>query len=494
MTTSILKCVWQQVFQDEVKVEVISPLTLLHPRSGRLLIPHEGHAKILTSRDGFSKLSYKLFCDGAGGGGGGEDVVWVGEEGEIVAGSVNGHAVVIVTASEEDTGLNQSAIVHVEVGTVVGLSLSPLSLAQATPNSKHHAFPLGYSAEFRVTLLDGSGRAFDFADIPVGYRLNRFDIVRVTPGTNGMYIVKAAAKGQVILRVSLSLQPRISDYIRVHVGYAIIPSLAVVHVGAKVCFTTHLTEESSGEWSTGEGGVMHLSPGTGVGTARSPGRAVIYHKIKGVSDTHTEITVKRVAEVVIKANEKDLPRFTNARRQKELGPYSVLVSFYHTQNQKDQGYFTSLLTSPHSACSSETGAPTSGSYIQQVPFHCLMELRDAENSLESERFMTAEPRFDHKYGTSSCLLLPSGDQQALEFLSTKESLSLNLRVKAFDSAGTYEVYSPALHVPLVPAFAVSRDNITLTSAVPSTTITVTGLPDQLQAIQVSLYFETKRCE
>ncbi|CAI8001295.1 Nuclear pore membrane glycoprotein 210-like [Geodia barretti] len=287
----------KQVFHDEVKVEVISPLTLLHPRSGRLLIPHQGHAKILTSRDGFSKLSYKLFCDGAGGGGGGEGVVWVGEEGEIVASSVNGHAVVIVTASEEDTGLNQSAIVHVEVGTVVGLSLSPLSLAQATPNSKHHAFPLGYSAEFRVTLLDGSGRAFDFADIPVGYRLNRFDIVRVTPGTNGTYIVKAAAKGQVILRVSLSLQPRISDYIRVHVGYAIIPSLAVVHVGAKVCFTTHLTEESSGEWSTGEGGVMHLSPGTGVGTARSPGRAVIYHKIKGVSDTHTEITVKRVAEV-----------------------------------------------------------------------------------------------------------------------------------------------------------------------------------------------------
>ena len=415
----------------------------------------------------------------------------VGEEGEISAGSVNGHAVVIVTASEEESGLNQSAIIHVEVGTVVGLSLSPLSLAQATPNSKHHAFPLGYSAEFRVTLLDGSGRSFDFAEIPVSYRLNRFDIVRVTPGTNGTYIVKAAAKGQVILRVSLSLNPRISDYIRVHVGYAIIPSLAVVHVGAKVCFATHLTEESSGEWSTGEGGVMQLSPGTGVGTARSPGRAVIYHKIKGVSDTHTEITVKRVAEVIIKANERELPRFTNAQRQKELGPYSVPVSFYHTHDQGkggagEKGYFTSLLTSPSPACASETGAPScGGGYIQQVPFHCLLELRDGDNLLESERFVTAQPYFDPKYGTSSCLLLPGGDQQALEFLSTKERLSLSLRVKAFDSAGTYEVFSSSLSVPLVPAFALSRENVTLTSADPSTTISATGLPHQLQAIQVS---------
>ena len=36
--------------------------------------------------------------------------------------------------------------------------------------------------------------------------------------------------------------PLISDYVRVRVGYAILPSLAVVHLGARVCFATHLTE------------------------------------------------------------------------------------------------------------------------------------------------------------------------------------------------------------------------------------------------------------
>ena len=36
----------------------------------------------------------------------------------------------------------------------------------------------------------------------------------------------------------------ISDYIHINIGYAIIPSLATVHVGTKLCFTmtTHLTE------------------------------------------------------------------------------------------------------------------------------------------------------------------------------------------------------------------------------------------------------------
>lgn len=46
--------------------------------------------------------------------------------------------------------------------------------------------------------------------------------------------------------------PHISDYIRVTVGYAIIPSLATVHLGAKICFTTHLTEGRGGEREKGK--------------------------------------------------------------------------------------------------------------------------------------------------------------------------------------------------------------------------------------------------
>lgn len=44
------------------------------------------------------------------------------------------------------------------------------------------------------------------------------------------------------LQVWVKGSPHISDYVRVTVSYAIIPSLATVHLGAKICFTTHLTE------------------------------------------------------------------------------------------------------------------------------------------------------------------------------------------------------------------------------------------------------------
>ena len=44
-----------------------------------------------------------------------QDWVSVSANGEISTGSVNGHAIVMVTSHEEDLGLNQTAMVHVEV-------------------------------------------------------------------------------------------------------------------------------------------------------------------------------------------------------------------------------------------------------------------------------------------------------------------------------------------------------------------------------------------
>lgn len=100
--------------------------------------------------------------------------------------------------------------------------------------------------------------------------------------------------------------PNLSDYIRIRVGYAIIPFLATVHLGTRICFTTHLTEGMSspyqdlvstlslsldhpGSWETGGEGILQLEKLTGVAKAVGTGRAVVYHKMDGVVDTHTEV-------------------------------------------------------------------------------------------------------------------------------------------------------------------------------------------------------------
>ena len=100
-------------FTDHVQIRVLPPLELLRPCDGLLLLPHNGLAKIVTNRDGVSQLSYQLLQNSVGGGSGG--VISVSPLGEISTAAVNGHAVVMVMANEEDMGLNQSVVVHVEV-------------------------------------------------------------------------------------------------------------------------------------------------------------------------------------------------------------------------------------------------------------------------------------------------------------------------------------------------------------------------------------------
>ena len=103
------------VFTDQLQVVVVPPLKLLRPLDGHFLVPHNGLARIATNRDGVSRLSYQLLQAPNGER---TQVVSVGVQGEVRAAAVTGHAVVMVIESEEVYRLNQTLLVHVEVGTV----------------------------------------------------------------------------------------------------------------------------------------------------------------------------------------------------------------------------------------------------------------------------------------------------------------------------------------------------------------------------------------
>ena len=367
---------------------------------------------------------------------------------------------------------------------MASLSIVPLTTAQATPNTKYHAFPLGYSAEFIAHLHDNIGRLFDFAELELSFRLNRYDIARVSPESgNATYIIKAAKEGDTTLKIWVKSLPHIGNYIRIRVGYAILPSLATVHLGSSICFTTHLTEDKPGWWSVGEEAIISLQPDTGVGTAMSPGTTVIYHKILDVIDTHTEVTVSKVSEVIFNTS-AGLNTFTNAPRQKELGDYHVRVDFYHSGEDEQ---FSLVQVSPNKACVEEVGITNSDDvFIQQVPFECLLELKDRDgNTLPAAKFFTSEPYFDGKSGLSFCKLGGTNDAVASETLAIIDGLSLMLTARAFDSSQTYEVFSQVLGIPFIPAFSLNRQKIVLSKKEQSTEVRVTGLPRQLQSLKVS---------
>lgn len=371
-------------------------------------------------------------------------------------------------------------------------------MAQATPNSRYHAFPLGYSAQFIAYLHDNVGRKFDYAEISLSHCLNRHDTVIISPESgNTTYLVKASKQGHVILKIWMTSSPHVADYIRIRVGYAILPSLATVHLGSLVCFSTHLTEEKPGWWSVGEQGVMHLEPSTGVGRAMGVGRTVVYHKIEDTTDTHTEITVAKVEEVRFNASTNLLGPFTNGRRQAELGDYLLPVEFLLPGGEG----FSPIHTSPNKAClrvamGMETPPPRGRVYyIQQVPFECQLQLRDNKGvDVMATKFMAAQATFDPYTGESYCKLLPIVDSPAsMEGLSVKDTVRLSVTVVAFDYSGTYSVMSESRDVPFEPAFYLSRREVMLSGLDPASELTITGLTHQLNTIKVCTIVVYVKC-
>ena len=116
----------------------------------------------LTFRDGITRLSYQLLYPAETDPG----LVELGMDEAIHTTVINGHAVVMITVFEG--GFNRSVSLHVEMFPVASLALTPHpSLPQATPTSRYHSFPLGYSAEFTADLHDNNGRKFSRSAINI---------------------------------------------------------------------------------------------------------------------------------------------------------------------------------------------------------------------------------------------------------------------------------------------------------------------------------------
>ena len=148
-------------------------LQLIYPKDGRLLLPHNAHSLIRTNRDGNSQILYSIFSPQNNHYGQASDtsVIRVSANGQITTGSLDGEFVVVVT-SVESYGFNQTVLVYVEVKPIRSLTI--VSLSDVRANENHiHAFPIGYSAPYSVSLHDAVGRSFDVADVPIRYRMNR---------------------------------------------------------------------------------------------------------------------------------------------------------------------------------------------------------------------------------------------------------------------------------------------------------------------------------
>ncbi|KAG3281647.1 hypothetical protein H1C71_032321 [Ictidomys tridecemlineatus] len=130
----------------------------------------------------------------------------------------------------------------------------------------------------------------------------RDDLLLIGPGNrNYTYMAQAVNKGVTLVGLWDRRHPGMADYIPVAVEHAIEPDTKLTFVGDVICFSTHLVNQHGepGIWMISADSILQTDIVTGVGVARSPGTATIFHDIPGVVKTYREVVVNASSRLTL---------------------------------------------------------------------------------------------------------------------------------------------------------------------------------------------------
>ncbi|XP_021013608.1 nuclear pore membrane glycoprotein 210-like isoform X4 [Mus caroli] len=131
---------------------------------------------------------------------------------------------------------------------------------------------------------------------------NRDDLLLIGPGNrNYTYMAQAVNKGVTVVGLWDQRHPGMADYIPVAVEHAIEPDTKLIFVGDVICFSTQLVNQHGepGVWMISTNNIVQTDTVTGVGVARSPGTATIFHDIPGVVKTFREVVVNASSRLTL---------------------------------------------------------------------------------------------------------------------------------------------------------------------------------------------------
>ncbi|XP_028608917.1 nuclear pore membrane glycoprotein 210-like [Grammomys surdaster] len=275
---------------DEIQILVFEKLQLFYAdcQPEQILMPMNSQLKLHTNREGAAFVSsrvLKCFPNSS--------VIEEDGEGLLRSGSIAGTAVLEVT-SIEPFGVNQTTITGVQVAPVTYLRLSSYPKLYTAQGRTLSAFPLGMSLTFIVEFYNNIGEKFHTHNTRLYMALNRDDLLLIGPGNrNYTYMAQAVNKGVTVVGLWDQRHPGMADYIPVAVEHAIEPDTKLVFVGDVICFSTQLVNQHGepGVWTISTNSIVQTDTLTGVGVARSPGTATIFHDIPGVVKTFREVVV-----------------------------------------------------------------------------------------------------------------------------------------------------------------------------------------------------------
>ncbi|XP_044942803.1 nuclear pore membrane glycoprotein 210-like isoform X3 [Mustela putorius furo] len=283
---------------DEVQILVFEKLQLFFPecQPEQIRMPMNSQLRLHTNREGAAFVTsrvLKCFPNSS--------VIEEDGEGLLKAGSIAGTAVLEVT-SVEPFGVNQTTITGVQVAPVAYLRMSSQPKLYAARGRALPAFPVGMSLTFAVQFYNSIGEKFHTHNTQLHLALNRDDLLLIGPGNrNYTYVAQAVNTGVTLVGIWDRRHPGVADYIPVAVEHAITPDTQLTFVGDVICFRTHLLNHNGepGIWMISADNILQADTGTGVGVARSPGIATVFHDIPGVVKTYREVVVNASSRLTL---------------------------------------------------------------------------------------------------------------------------------------------------------------------------------------------------
>uniref|UniRef100_A0A2K6ERN5 Nucleoporin 210 like n=1 Tax=Propithecus coquereli TaxID=379532 RepID=A0A2K6ERN5_PROCO len=312
------------------------------------------------------------------------------------------------------------------------------------------AFPLGMSLTFIVQFYNSIGEKFHTHNTQLYLALNRDDLLLIGPGNrNYTYMAQAVNRGVTLVGLWDRRHPGMADYIPVAVEHAIEPDTKLTFVGDVICFSTDLVSQNGepGMWMISADNILQTDIVTGVGVARSPGTATIFHDIPGVVKTYREL---------------ELTLFLMLSYDTQLPPYNGL-SFYKF-----------LLVTNALAIKKEL--------LPETLMLCHVQFSNTLLDIPASKVFHVYSNFSMEKGIYVCLIkVRPQSEELLQALSTADTSVYGWATLVSERSknGMQRIL-----IPFIPAFYINQSELVLSHKQDISEIRVLGVDRVLEKLEV----------
>ncbi|XP_048968577.1 nuclear pore membrane glycoprotein 210-like isoform X10 [Canis lupus dingo] len=296
----------------------------------------------------------------------------------------------------------------------------------------------------------------------------RDDLLLIGPGNrNYTYVAQAVNTGVTLLGIWDRRHPGVADYIPVAVEHAIEPDTHLTFVGDVICFSTHLLSHNGepGIWMISADNILQTDTGTGVGVARSPGIAVVFHDIPGVVKTYREVVVNASSRLTLSFDLKT--HLTNT-------PNSTVFKLFITTGRNGANL--------KGSCTPSQALAITTILLPETLVLCHVQFSNTLLDIPASKIFNVHAGFSMEKGVYVCLIkVRPQSEELLQALSVADTSVYGWATLVSERSrnGMQRIL-----IPFIPAFYINQSEVVLSHRQDIGEIRVLGVDRVLEKLEV----------